>query len=62
MNTLEYNVGAEPSFIGPEAERQFAWIEQNLKFAGNRKFLMTSHIYAGARLKHGDKVGANDLW
>jgi len=62
MNTLQYSLRSNSALIGSEAERQFIWIENNLMSAGNRKFLITSHIYAGGRVKHDDKVEAMELW
>ena len=64
MNTLQYGIKAEKSEIGPEAEDQFQWLEENLKEAqaSGRKFILISHIYAGARVNHDDTQSVSSMW
>jgi hypothetical protein len=62
INSLEYNVNEQGSFVGPEATGQFTWMESLFNSTDKRKYLMVSHIYAGARLKHNDQMKASELW
>ena len=61
-NTLENNPDQVQTEIGPEKENGFQWLEKNLSEQSNRKFLILTHIYAGARHAHSTKVKADDLW
>ena len=56
VNTLEYNLGQNSVWIGPEAENQFQWLESNLNNTEDAtKFLIITHIYAGGRISHNTK-------
>ena len=61
FNTLEYNKDQLASQIGPEAENQFKWLENNLKDT-SKKFVIFDHIYAGGRIKHDTSSKMQDLW
>jgi len=52
MNTMEYNTDQDDEEVGPELPAQFEWLKSNLNDTSDRKFLLMSHIYAGARVKH----------
>jgi len=57
LNTLEYNVDQYASEIGPEAAEQMNWLESILK--QDKKVVIMTHIYAGARLSHDTTATAN---
>lgn len=61
FNSLEYNLDQVASQIGPEAENQFTWLENNLKDS-QRKYIIFDHIYAGGRIKHDTSSTMQDLW
>ena len=64
LNTLMYNSDAVASEVGQEAEDQFNFLESALAEGEKtgRKFIITSHIYAGGRGKHDDSQTAQNLW
>lgn len=48
--------------IGPEAEQQFKWLEKLLKDNRKRKYIIITHMYAGARFKHNAKKTEQELF
>ena len=51
-----------PEEIGPEAEEQLVWLEEALAAEPDRKYMILTHIYAGARVKHESTGEVEDLW
>lgn len=60
-NSMENSADQVVEQIGSERNNAFNWLDSQLGDS-SKKFVLMSHIYAGARHKHSTKKGANDLW
>jgi len=57
-----FNRKQNVSELGSDAINQFNWLTKKMTDSSGQKYVIFTHIYAGSRVKHSDKLKMSDLW